>query len=91
MSKSVLQMLARKRKGGISHDDSIWDTRARQELALNWSEHVDSDEDFDGSAAALRDRELISHDLCAELPSSNCRPAPRPQALPESIPRRTGR
>jgi hypothetical protein len=51
MAESVLTVLARKRTSKIFDSDSAWDSRARKELASNWSEYVEADTKFDESAA----------------------------------------
>ena len=61
MAESVLTVLARKRTSNIFDSDSVWDSRARQELASNWSEYVETGKDFDESVAELRGAKLISH------------------------------
>jgi hypothetical protein len=66
MAESVLTVLARKRTSKIFDSDSVWDSRARKELASNWSEYVETDTDVDESVAELRDGNLISIGLCDE-------------------------
>jgi hypothetical protein len=50
MAESVLTVLVGKRKRKIFDSDSVWDSRARQELASNCSEYVETGKDFDESA-----------------------------------------
>ena len=40
MAENVLIALKRKRDAGTFKTDSIWDARARKELASNWSDYV---------------------------------------------------
>ena len=72
MAENVLIALKRKREAGTSKNDSIWDSRARKELASNWSEYVEPGNDFDDSVHELREANLISDGLCDELQSPMC-------------------
>ena len=69
MPENVLIALQRQRKrgAGASNSDSVWDSRARKELASNWSDYVEPGKDFDDSVAELRESNLISTGLCDEL------------------------
>jgi hypothetical protein len=64
MPENVLIALQRKRGAGTFNSDSVWDSRARKELASNWSDYVEPGKDFDDSVAELRESNLISTGLC---------------------------
>ena len=74
MAENVLIALKRKRDAGTFKTDSIWDARARKELASNWSDYVDPGTDFDDSVHELREGNLISDGLCGELQSAGAPP-----------------
>jgi hypothetical protein len=80
MPESVLIALKRKRGAGTFNNDSVWDSRARKELASNWSDYVDPGKDFDGSVAELREGNLISTGLCGELQRAGSPPVCEQQA-----------
>jgi hypothetical protein len=54
MAENVLIALKRKREAGTFNNDTVWDSRARKELASNWSDYVEPGNDFDDSVAELR-------------------------------------
>ena len=80
MPENVLIALKRKREAGTFKNDSIWDSRARKELASNWSDYVEPGNDFDDSVAELRQGNLISTGLCDELQCAGAPPVCEQQA-----------
>ena len=74
MPENVLIALKRKREAGTFNNDSVWDSRARKELASNWSDYVEPGNDFDDSVAELRESNLISTGLCDELQCAGAPP-----------------
>jgi len=80
MAENVLIALQRRRGAGTFNSDSVWDSRARKELASNWSDYVEPGKDFDDSVAELREGHLISTGLCDELQRAGAPPVCEQQA-----------
>ena len=74
MAENVLIALKRKREAGTFNNDTVWDSRARKELASNWSDYVEPGNEFDDSVAELRQGNLISTGLCDELQCAGAPP-----------------
>jgi hypothetical protein len=80
MAENVIIALKRKREAGTSNNDTVWDSRARKELASNWFDYVEPGNDFDDSVAELRQGKLISDGLGDELQCAGAPPVCEQQA-----------